>query len=85
MVSKCANPGCAATFLYFHKGKLFRVEAPVEHALQETGYDNGTKKPVRRLEFFWLCDNCERKMTLAFEKGVGIAVRPKLTRRAVAA
>ena len=26
MLSKCANPSCAAPFLYFHSGKLFRVE-----------------------------------------------------------
>ena len=85
MVSKCANPGCAATFLYFHKGKLFRIETPMDHALEETGYENGIRRPVRRLEFFWLCDNCARKMTLAFESGVGIAVRPKQARRASAA
>jgi hypothetical protein len=49
MVSKCANPKCSNTFLYFHKGKLFRVEtsAPGTH---ETSDDNGMKKPVRHLE-----------------------------------
>ena len=26
MLSKCANPGCLATFLYLHEGKLFRVD-----------------------------------------------------------
>ena len=26
MLSKCANPGCAATFLYLHQGKLFRLD-----------------------------------------------------------
>ncbi len=25
MLSKCANPGCTATFLYLHQGKLFRL------------------------------------------------------------
>jgi hypothetical protein len=85
MVSKCANPGCAATFLYFHKGKLFRVEAPADQTLEETGYENAVKKPARRLEFFWLCDKCAAKMTLGFERGVGIAVRPKQARRATAA
>ncbi len=31
MLSKCANPSCSTSFLYFHCGKLFRVErrAPV--------------------------------------------------------
>ena len=27
MLSKCANPGCPATFLYLHQGKLFRLDA----------------------------------------------------------
>jgi len=85
MVSKCANPGCAATFLYFHKGKLFRLETPVHQVLQGSDDGDGMKKPVRRLEFFWLCDTCACKMTLAFEKDGGIAVRPKLTRHAIAA
>ena len=30
MLSKCANPGCAATFLYLHQGKLFRLDTNVE-------------------------------------------------------
>ena len=30
MLSKCANPGCPATFLYLHQGKLFRLDTSVE-------------------------------------------------------
>ncbi len=29
MLSKCANPGCPAPFLYLRQGKLFRVETGV--------------------------------------------------------
>ena len=82
MVSKCANPGCAASFRYFHKGQLFRFEKlPASDQID----DNGMKKSVRRLEFYWLCEDCARKMTLAFERGSGISIRPKLTRSATAA
>ena len=72
MVSKCANPACNAPFLYFHEGKLFRREnsAGLHGA-------NGSKKPVRRVELFWLCSDCAEKMTLAFEQGVGVLVRPR--------
>lgn len=83
MVSKCANPKCSANFRFFHTGQLFRVEIPVGN--QDAGKDNGMKKSMRRLEFFWLCDNCSNKMTVAFEKGVGISVRPKLAQFASAA
>lgn len=80
MVSKCANPECTAPFLYFHVGKLFRLET-------ESGFDRRralgsegmSKKPLRRLQFYWLCDRCAEKMTLVFEKGSGIAVKPRPT------
>jgi hypothetical protein len=81
MVSKCANPNCSATFLYFHKGKLFRIESTGGNPPVENSYG---KKPAPRLEFFWLCDKCAEKMTLAFEPGVGISVRAKFAHSAAA-
>ena len=30
MLSKCANPGCPASFLYLHEGKLFRLDTSAE-------------------------------------------------------
>jgi hypothetical protein len=82
MVSKCANPACAASFRYFHDGQLFRLETPL--ATDQTD-DNDMKRSVRRLEFYWLCDGCARRMTLAFEKGVGVSIRPQFSRSATAA
>ena len=76
MVSKCANPECAASFRYFHQGKLYRWETEVGFDRRRTlGGENEMKKPLRRLEFYWLCENCASKMTLVFEKGVGVSVR----------
>ena len=76
MVSKCANPGCGAPFRYFHKGKLFRLD-------KQTGYERrgllgderGAKKPMRRVEFYWLCDDCAKNMTLTFDQTSGVSVR----------
>ena len=82
MVSKCANPACTASFRYFHDGQLFRLETL---AARDQVDDNGMKKSERRLEFYWLCDECARKMTLTFERGVGVSIRPKLTQSATAA
>jgi hypothetical protein len=73
MLSKCANPGCSATFLYLHQGKLFR------HENETNGSENPdptTKKPSQRIEFFWLCDDCASTMTLKYKKGVGITAVP---------
>lgn len=85
MVSKCANPDCATAFRYFHTGRLYRVETPVRSGGPEPGYENGVRKPGPHLEFYWLCDDCASRMTLAFEKGVGVSVRPKFVRSASAA
>ena len=79
MVSKCANPGCEAPFRYFHKGKLFRLD----RLDKERGYDRRramgdereAKKPMRHVEFYWLCDDCARNMTLAFDESSGVSVR----------
>jgi len=42
-------------------------------------------KQMRRLEFYWLCQQCAPKMTLVSEKGIGVSVRPRLAARASAA
>jgi hypothetical protein len=77
MVSKCANPGCTTPFLYLHQGKLFRMESEV-FRINGTPADSGLekKKPARRIEYFWLCDECARAMTLTFEKNIGVTVKP---------
>jgi hypothetical protein len=82
MLSKCANPGCAATFLYLHQGKLYRLDTNVE-AVAGTS----AKKPSRRVEFFWLCDQCAAEVTLGYKRGTGITVvpLPKVLKRAASA
>jgi len=76
VVSKCANPTCAATFRYFHQGKLFRLETEAGlDRRRALGADDETKKPRRRIEFYWLCEDCAQSMTIVFEKGVGVTAR----------
>jgi hypothetical protein len=83
MVSKCANPECAASFRYFHLGKLFRWETEVGFDRRRSmGKDDEMKKPIRRIEFYWLCENCADKMTLVFEKGVGVSAHPNILTKA---
>jgi hypothetical protein len=84
MLSKCANPGCSASYRYFHNGQLFRIEIPAKQSSHSPDDENGMRKPLRRLEFFWLCDDCAPKWTLAFDQSAGISVRPKFARSAVA-
>ncbi|MGH9546257.1 MAG: hypothetical protein ACRD23_13700 [Terriglobales bacterium] len=72
MLSKCANPGCPAIFLYLHEGKLFRLDTSSEIIVGTPASE--TKKAARHIEFFWLCDQCAAELTLGYSKGYGIRV-----------
>jgi hypothetical protein len=77
MLSKCANSSCSNPFLYLNKGKLYRME--IDTPLTEgtaAAADFAPKKFARRIEYFWLCDECAPRMTLTFKKGVGIKAMP---------
>jgi hypothetical protein len=78
MLSKCTNPGCSAQFHYFHQGKLFRWETAggTRDSHPSFGADPQFKAPARRIEYFWLCENCAASMTLAFDRAVGVVVHP---------
>ena len=77
MVSRCANPGCAAPFLYLHQGKLFRMESDASFVSRTPpSADPDGKKPARRVEYFWLCRDCAAEMTLVFKNGVGVTTKP---------
>ncbi|MBZ5705727.1 MAG: hypothetical protein LAN63_10265 [Acidobacteriia bacterium] len=75
MVSKCANPGCSTPFLYLHEGRLFRFETGVGNG-SASGTEANGRQPMRRIEFFWLCDHCAGRMTVVFEEGAGVKVLP---------
>ena len=84
MLSKCANPACSRPFRYLRDGKLFEIDSTqMEKPL--TG-----KKPVRHVEFFWLCGDCSAELTVVndHENGVTIVPIPQaakfLVRRAAA-
>ncbi len=85
MLSKCANPGCSASFLYLHQGKLFRLETSGngDDTRGEVA-DSPGKHSSRRLEYFWLCDECASLMTVSFKKGVGVMTRPLFVARKAA-
>lgn len=62
MLAKCANPACSAPFRYLHEGKLFRLDLGA-------GPPSLSGHVPRRLQYFWLCDQCARSMTLEFNGG----------------
>lgn len=86
MVSKCANPECSASFRYFHSGKLFRIETSGgQDRRRAMGRDGDSSKPLRRLEFYWLCEACATRLTLVYDKASGVSVRSADFARSAAA
>jgi len=69
MVSKCANQACAATFRYWHEGKILLVEVGPAPPEKLDIY------ALRRLERFWLCDDCSKTMTIVSHPS-GVLVVP---------
>jgi hypothetical protein len=76
MLSKCANPSCAARFRYLHEGKLFRFETDSEAKLGQV------EKHKRRIEYYWLCSACCSAMSLRYDGTNGLRTVPILFLRA---
>lgn len=78
MVSKCANPDCSISFRYFHQGRLFRVETITgTERRRSLGSGAEDRNPLKRLEFYWLCDSCAERFTLIFDRANGVSVAPR--------
>ena len=60
MITKCANPACSTVFRYLRGGKLFLFEVPQRQRrcrpLQKSEFRSG--------EYFWLCEECAKSMTI---------------------
>ena len=79
MMSKCANPSCSSVFRYLRDGKLFQVPAGASPKSPEV------PKTPRRDEFFWLCGDCSRELTIIVDPVVGVRTVPREASRALRA
>lgn len=75
MLSKCANPTCGSTFHYFREGKLYQFEINLSTE-DDLNPQQGVRKPVRKVEHFWLCGRCAASMSLALEGQRKVVVVP---------
>ena len=78
MLSQCANPECTRPFLKLREGKLFLVETdrltkPGEPA---TPPFVRARQQQRRVEHYWLCDECGAQFTLTYDRERGVALVP---------
>jgi len=70
VITKCANPGCNVTFRYLRGGKLFLLDLPCPSC---KGGTNGAASQ-RRLEYFWLCEQCSAKMNVVINENGEAAI-----------
>ena len=87
MVTKCANPLCGNQFHYLRDGRLFIVEVEEGGSLPASGPQLAGSKRARRIEHYWLCDECAPTLTLAVDRQRGVVAVPAGTpvaRRAAA-
>jgi hypothetical protein len=72
VVSRCANPGCSATFHYLRDGKVFQLQVYGSRSQGPT-LVRATKPPIQ-VEHFWLCGPCASSLTLQVDNGKVITV-----------
>jgi hypothetical protein len=75
MLHKCANPACLTAFRSLSQGKLFQLESRKFAPSGQTATGRRLRT-VRRVERYWLCDECSGSLTLASEKFGGVAAIP---------
>ena len=73
MLAKCANPVCSRPFRRLSEGKLFLVESGNRH---DDELEVVRNKPSHHIEYFWLCEECARSVTLTFDSRRGICAVP---------
>jgi hypothetical protein len=74
MLHKCANPACTEVFRYLREGKMFYVETEVFGSSDPDITQK--RRGSRRLEHYWLCDECSSHVTLAFDQHQGLLTVP---------
>jgi hypothetical protein len=80
MLHKCANLTCSNVFRRLNEGKLFQVETEYLPAFRAVA-SLRRNHPVRKVERYWLCDQCATQMTLSFEKGGVVTIPLTVERR----
>ena len=77
MLHKCANPTCPRVFRSLNHGKLFMLETDCSGTQPSRFAAKSSKgRTVRRIERYWLCDECSSLLTLTFQRGRGMVTVP---------
>jgi hypothetical protein len=78
MLSHCANSRCTRPFLRLRQGKLFLVETEFASRSRELMAPSSARMRLqpRRVERYWLCDECAAVWTLVHDRKQGIVLMP---------
>jgi hypothetical protein len=78
MLSHCANSRCSRPFLRLRQGKLFLVETEFGAKPRELTASKSSHMRLqpRRVERYWLCDQCAEVWTLVHNGHQGISLVP---------
>ncbi len=71
--AKCANPGCAAKYRFFHEGKVIIFEAKKPWKGRPVARSNFAGV-AHGLEYVWLCSECLRRFTVEYDQMRGFRV-----------
>jgi hypothetical protein len=74
MLYKCANEACSTPFRKLREGKRFQVETELFAGHAPASSRRG--RAGRRVEHFWLCDECSPYVTLTFDQKHGMIPVP---------
>jgi hypothetical protein len=76
MLSHCVNSQCSRPFLQLGQGKLFLVETECVAGVEEltTPPVPYARRRTRRVERYWLCDQCAQVSTLVYDQKQGIVL-----------
>ena len=79
MLSHCANSRCSRPFLRLRQGKLFLVETEFVSRSRELAAPSSPRLRLqpRRVERYWLCDECAAVWTLVHDRKQGIVLMPR--------
>jgi hypothetical protein len=77
MLSHCANSQCSKPFLRLREGKLFVLETgrPKPGEAEPPPFLQA-RRPNRRVERYWLCNECAPVWTLIYDREQGIRLTP---------
>jgi len=77
MLHKCANSCCGNLFRRLSEGKLFQVETEYfDNGVRGNGNNAARTRARRRVEYFWLCEDCASFLSLTFDKAQGVITVP---------